>query len=277
MTDLKELSPKTLFTGKQFWFYPLLDSTSEQLRRLLQGENLPTYSYYSNTVGSTLGKDLPEGSLVLTDFQTRGHGQRGSHWHSEPGQNLLFSLLLRPRFLKPDKQFYLNQAIALAIHDSISMLLPQGEVFIKWPNDLIVKGFKLAGILIENSLSANEMRSSIIGVGLNVHQLSFPKELVHVTSLEKEGVKTKRRSLLKNLLESIERRYLQLRQNRFDELRKDYLSVLFRFGEWAPYRLREGTLIEGRFIDLLQSGQLLMEYRDGKQRVFAFKEVEFVY
>ena len=263
--------------GKQFWFYPLLDSTSEQLRRLLRGENSPSCSHYSNAAGSTQGKDLPEGSLVLTDFQTRGHGQRGSHWHSEPGQNLLFSFLLRPRFLKPDKQFYLNQAIALAIHDSISMLLTQGEVFIKWPNDLIVKGRKLAGILIENSLSANEMRSSIIGVGLNVHQLSFPQELAHVTSLEKEGVKTKRRPLLENLLESIERRYLQLRQNRFDELRKDYLSVLFRFGEWAPYRLREGTLIEGRFIDVLQSGQLLMEYRDGKQRVFAFKEVEFVY
>ncbi len=277
MSDLRQLSPKTLFIGKQFWFYPLLDSTSEQLRRLLRGENAPTY--YNSSLTTWLGQnqDLPEGSLVLADFQTRGHGQRGSSWHSEPGLNLLFSFLLRPRLLPPDRQFCLNQAVSLAIYDSIASLFGPGEIHIKWPNDLIARGNKLAGILIENSLSSNKMRHSIIGVGLNVHQLSFPKEVPHVTSLQREGVEVQRRPLLENILESVERRYLQLLQSHFEELRKDYLAALFRFDEWALYRLREGELFEGRFVDVLKSGQLLMEYRDGRQRAFAFKEVAFVY
>ncbi len=262
--------------GQLFWFCPLLDSTSEQLRRLMRGEQI---AYYCSTTPkrSYAEGDLPEGAVVAADFQTHGHGQRDAVWHSEPGQNLLFSFLLRPRFLPPVWQFALNEAVALAVCDAIAPYFEQREVLIKWPNDLILRGKKEAGILIENSLSANTIRHSIIGVGLNVRQTSFPAELKHVTSLRKEGLEVSRNKLLERILESVEQRYLQLRNSDYHQLRKDYLSVLFRFDEWAPYRKKNGTLFEGRIVDVMKSGQLLVEHRNGEQETFAFKEVEFIY
>ena len=117
---------------------------------------------------------LPEGTLILTEDQTRGRGQMGNKWLTEKGKNLTFSIVLYPSFLRPNQHFYLTQFVSIAIQEVIQELLPDKGIKIKWPNDLYVENRKLAGILIENILSGHRIQSSILGIGLNVNQVQFP-------------------------------------------------------------------------------------------------------
>ncbi len=273
MTSLGELNLQTMFVGRHYFLYSVVDSTNRQLRRLMRGEP----SDYVPIKGPTAVARVPEGSVVVADYQTHGHGQQEAVWHSEPGKNLLLSLLLLPRFLEPRRQFALNEAIALSLYDLISPAFEEGSVYIKWPNDLVLHNKKVAGILIQNSLSANEMRSCIAGLGLNVEQLEFPPELPQATSLWREGAKLSRRFLLERFFTALERRYLQLRSGDFAGIRKDYLSALFRFDQVADYRRKDGSTFRGSILGVEPTGRLLIEHESGDIEAFAFKEVEFVY
>src|SRR5690606_3030658 len=100
-------------------------------------------------------REANEGSIVITDHQTKGKGQRGNTWKSQPGQNLMFSLVFRPDFMDISEQFYLNMAVSNSIRRLLQDYVPNIEV--KWPNDLIVSDFgKMGGILIENTFSGKE-------------------------------------------------------------------------------------------------------------------------
>ncbi len=268
MSDIAALNLQTMFVGRHSFYYELIDSTNLELRRLAEGK--------SSATGDGQAAHLPEGTVVIADFQTRGRGQQQSVWQSEAGKNLLLSVLLRPRFLKPPRQFALNEAVSVALHDAVSPEFEQGEVHIKWPNDLLIRGRKAAGILIENSLSANEIRSSLIGLGLNVQQTAFPPGLPQATSLWREGAKVSRRLLLERFLTALEQRYLQLRSGDFAGLRKAYLQALFRYEEWATYKSKDGHTFRGRIRGLEPTGRLLIEREEGGVGVFGFKEVEFL-
>ena len=91
----------------------------------------------------------PEGTIVITKQQSRGRGQHGNSWESEPGKNLTLSLLLKPNFLAVKQQFYLTMAFSLGVCDFLTER-SIGNVKIKWPNDILVNERKVAGILIEN-------------------------------------------------------------------------------------------------------------------------------
>jgi BirA family biotin operon repressor/biotin-[acetyl-CoA-carboxylase] ligase len=111
-----------------------------------------------------------EGTVVITDNQYSGRGQRGNLWISEPGKNLTFSVLLKPN-VRPDQQFVLTQVVALAVADYITT--KTNAVKIKWPNDILVSDKKICGILIESSLSGAVVQFVIAGAGLNINQTVF--------------------------------------------------------------------------------------------------------
>ena len=105
----------------------------------------------------------------MADFQTKGKGQRGKEWQSEPGENLLCSMIVQPTSIRASEQFYLTMAVSLAIYETLIDLGIE-EVQIKWPNDIYVKGKKICGILIESNLSGDRFDNVILGMGLNVNQ-----------------------------------------------------------------------------------------------------------
>src|SRR5882757_1221638 len=106
---------------------------------------------------------LPEGTVVITDNQTAGRGQRGNIWETDPGLNITFSLLLKPGFLAAKNQFRLNMAVSLAVAEGLKRYV-SSEVKLKWPNDIFISNKKIGGILIENQLQGMSLSESIVGV-----------------------------------------------------------------------------------------------------------------
>lgn len=132
-------------------------------------KNLPS----TNTYAVSLLKegDIPEGTIIYTNFQASGRGQMGNTWESEDGKNLLISIIIFPKMIKPAKQFIISKTVSLGIYDFLRRHI--NNVLIKWPNDIYVNNDKIAGILIENSLLNDEIESTIVGIGINVNQQKF--------------------------------------------------------------------------------------------------------
>lgn len=152
--------------------------------------------------------DAPHGTVVVTDRQTAGRGQRGNSWEAEPGANLTFSLLLRPQAIPAARQFELSVIVALEVAACVRRALagtPNApRVCVKWPNDIYVGDRKIAGILIENSLSGSGIERSIAGIGLNVNQRIFVSDAPNPTSIiHYTGTPTPLAPLLETLCASI--------------------------------------------------------------------------
>ena len=120
-------------------------------------------------------------SVVSALEQTKGRGQRGNRWSSQPGENLTFSLVVKDFRIKANEQSAISQATALSLVDLLSR--HEIKARIKWPNDIYAGDEKICGILIENSLKGSEIDWSIIGIGLNVNQTAFPEDLPNPTSM----------------------------------------------------------------------------------------------
>ncbi|WP_281540860.1 biotin--[acetyl-CoA-carboxylase] ligase [Maribacter aestuarii] len=142
------------------------ESTNTFLQRLMRKENLQDFT------------------VVVTENQTRGRGQRDALWESEKGNNLTFSVLKKHLELKTQHQFLISICVSLAVY-SLLIELNLPRVKIKWPNDILSGTLKVCGILIENVLNGQEVKSSVIGIGLNVNQTVFPERL-RATSIKKE-------------------------------------------------------------------------------------------
>ena len=126
-------------------------------------------------------KEQPEGTVVITDYQTAGRGQKGNSWESERGKNLTFSILLHPNHIPPGKQFILSQLISIAI---VGVLKKYDRHFtIKWPNDIYWKEKKIAGMLIEVDLTGSSLSNAIIGIGININQRHFKSDAPNPVSL----------------------------------------------------------------------------------------------
>jgi BirA family biotin operon repressor/biotin-[acetyl-CoA-carboxylase] ligase len=113
--------------------------------------------------------------------QTAGRGQRGNGWSSRRGENLIFSIVLKNPEVPAREQFVINEITSLSVADFLAMHGISARI--KWPNDIYVGKRKICGILIENSLKGMEIDWSIIGIGLNVNQTSFPEDLPNPTSM----------------------------------------------------------------------------------------------
>lgn len=128
---------------------------------------------------SYLSKIRPrEGLVVSADYQSAGRGQLGSHWISSEGLNLTLSILFTPQVLDIDKRFLFNIWISQALVNLLRIKLGEQEIRVKWPNDILVNGKKIAGILIQNNLRGDKLQYVIVGIGINVNEVmktySFP-------------------------------------------------------------------------------------------------------
>jgi BirA family transcriptional regulator, biotin operon repressor / biotin---[acetyl-CoA-carboxylase] ligase len=217
-----------------------------------------------------------EGTVVIAKNQTQGRGQRGNYWASESGKNLTCSILLRPSFLDAGLQFDLTRVVALGITDVLMSILPAQPIHIKWPNDIMVGKKKICGVLIENTLSGNQVSASVVGIGFNLNQSAFGEEAPRAISLAQIlGHETELMLLLHDLCAAIEVRYLQLRAGKTESLRTDYLNRLFRIG--IPMRFTDfKSVFEATIKNVTESGLLVVEDEDGVERKFAMKEIGMV-
>ena len=123
------------------------------------------------------------GLTIVTQSQSEGKGQRGKSWLDAPGQSLLMSIIILPQ-KEINHQFVFNAAVAVAIANVLQNSDQSWDVRIKWPNDIIINAKKAGGILIENILRGSRWTHSVVGLGLNVKQASFPDTLPFATSLK---------------------------------------------------------------------------------------------
>ena len=248
-----KIPANTLFTGQTLVYMPECHSTNVEALKLLQ--NNP---------------QVTEGTVVITDNQTAGRGQRGSTWESDAGKNLTFSVVLKPAFLLAKDQFRLNMAVSLGLFDYVSSQL--ADVKIKWPNDMMIGNHKACGMLIENQISGQQIQHSVVGIGLNVNQDHF--SLPTPTSMFlKKGHTFDLNQALAELLQWMEGRYLQLKAN--IDLRDEYISSLYGRGEKRKYKSGD-EIFEGVITGIDPVGLLEVEV-SGRTKYFDLKQIQMVY
>lgn len=155
----------------------------------------------------------PEGAVVGTEHQTAGRGRHGRAWADAPGLGLLFSLVLRPP-LPPERLGLVSLAAGVAVAEAVTPWVAPAEPRLKWPNDVLLGGRKVAGLLVEGHLTPGSPPTLVLGLGLNVNQSDFPPALAaFATSLAlAAGRLLPRAALLADLLLALERRYDALLQ-----------------------------------------------------------------
>jgi BirA family biotin operon repressor/biotin-[acetyl-CoA-carboxylase] ligase len=246
-----------LFVGQNLLTLKEVDSTNNFLKNLL-----------SNS------KPVPEGTVIMAETQFAGRGQQQNKWHSEPGKNLTFSLLLRPSFLMVNDQFDLVRAISLGVFDALQPLLGDG-LKIKWPNDIYYGDKKLGGMLIENLLQGEQIKNAIIGIGLNINQEHFPGGAGNAVSLKQILQKNyDLRGLLADICNHIEAYYLNLKAGKISFIRETYLNRLYWFNKDARFKAA-GETFNGAIKGVKDNGLLAIQ-RDNKEITYNFKEIEFL-
>lgn len=221
----------------------------------------------TNSYLSQLARENPPGHevVVVAEFQSNGKGQGANSWFSDPGENLLMSVLLYPEFLSASDQFNLSVMTSLAICDLVRSAVK--DPVIKWPNDILVRTGKMAGILIENSIISGRLSHTVIGIGLNVNQGRFPVFPWKATSLAREtGKRYDPAELAADLARILLEKYVLLKERREEMLREAYLEHLYLLDRPAMYRAGE-EVFQGIIRGISPYGELLVE-KKGRVRPY---------
>ena len=251
----------TLFIGKNTLFLLEVESTNTYAMNLLRNVN------------------AIEGTVVHTDRQTRGRGQRGASWNSDAASNITASIILKPSFLSIENSFYLSKISALAVYDVLAEILAESQydIKIKWPNDILVNKRKIAGILIENNFNHLSIQHSVIGVGLNVNQRVFEGLENTVTSLQLlTGRHFERNEVLEKLCIHLEKWYLKLKELKCALIDEHYMQHLFGLNQPMQFADTSEKAFEGTIKDITREGKLSVEMADGRLVDFEVKQVKLL-
>ena len=245
---------QTKWLGRNLLFYDSVGSTNDRVHQLADVLD---------------GKATLHGAVVAADRQTAGKGRRGRVWESPAGANIYFSLLLRPTFA-PDKASMLTLLIAYGVKCGIErqMVSDASQCGIKWPNDVVIDGKKVCGILTEMYLEGNSIDHVIVGVGVNVGKQNFAPELVDkATSLEDAcGQVFDRSRLLADILEVFEEEYESFAA---EDAIADLKFFKEKYNACLVNRDREVCVLDpkGEYRGIARgindTGELLVELQDG--------------
>ena len=201
---------RTKWMGRPVCFHDSLGSTNAQAK--IDAEN-----------------GAESGTLIVADMQTAGRGRRGRSWDSPAGTNVYFTLILKPDF-SPDKASMLTLIMAYAVMRGVEKMLPPSSLSgIKWPNDIVMNGKKICGILTEMSAEQDYIQYVVIGVGVNVRKQDFPQEIAATAaSIEEEcGYSISRSALIADIMAAFEEEYESfLRTMDLSGLREKYNACL---------------------------------------------------
>ena len=235
---------KTNWAGREVCYVPQIDSTN--IRAKILGD-----------------EGAPEGTLVVSDEQLKGRGRRGRDWSSPAGSSIYMTLLLRPD-CHPSKAPGLTLVMALSIAQAVEKITGE-KVGIKWPNDIVMNGKKVCGILTEMSMEADYIQYVVIGAGINVNTDEFPKELEGLaTSLSLEtGRQYLRSEIIASVMEHFEenvKKYFETED--MTNLKEDYEALLLNKDSEVRV-LSPGHEYLAKALGINEKGELLVQKEDG--------------
>lgn len=251
------------------------DRVSALLQTRWLGHSLEVHARLPSTNTEAMARaaaGAPHGAVVLADEQTAGLGRQGRTWHSPPGANLYMSAILRPK-IRPADAPPLSLAAAVGLAAGLTPFLPCPPV-LKWPNDLLVGGRKISGVLVEMSASAGGVNHVVLGVGINVNLLALPEELSALaTSLRLEaGAMLDREEVLASVLNQLEPWIDRL----VDRGPAPIIAAWEERSGWLGRRVtvsRAETSITGVALGLEPSGALRLRLDDGTEKVVVAGDV----
>lgn len=230
-----------------------------------------TNNYAANLLKVSLP---PDGTVITAQLQTNGKGQRGAQWLSNNGDNLLMSIVCYPSFLTQSEPFLLSKIVSLAVAQSIEDFTHL-ETYIKWPNDIIVRDKKIAGILIELNWTDRKMASAIIGIGLNVNQRRFPfskaTAIRQLTGNEELVVEW-----MDRILKHFDRLYLKATSGQSGDIDRLYKHKLYRLFTPTTF-IWKGELVSGTITGVDLQGRLKLMLSGGTEITCDLKEISMEY
>ncbi len=234
-----------------------IDSTNDFLKKMTRDNELQNYT------------------TVVAHEQIKGRGQMGEVWISEPGKNLIASILIKKPLPNYDSLFALNLAISIAVAQTLDEL-NIANINIKWPNDIMAENKKCGGILIENILRNEVEFDSIVGIGLNVNQLNFDN-LPLATSL---ALHTNQSFDIDDLVLKILENIKLLTQNiteDIENLKQKYYKRLFKINVPTAFRTADNNDFMAIIRGIDNAGLLILELESGKTKSFGIKEIKMLY
>ncbi len=256
---------KTKWAGRNILYYDVTDSTNLRIRQA--GD-----------------EGAPHGTLAVADRQTAGRGRRGRAWESPAGSSIYMSVLLRPE-ISPFKASMLTLVMACSVAEGIEKSLRDQKtggaggtlppIQIKWPNDIVLNGKKLAGILTEMSAQVDYINHVTVGVGINVNITEFPEEISRTaTSLHLEcGCTIRRSPIIASIMERLEENYETFLQT------EDLTGLMDRYSAMLVNRGRDVQVIGGKetyqahALGITPIGELVVRRADGREEKINAGEV----
>jgi BirA family transcriptional regulator, biotin operon repressor / biotin---[acetyl-CoA-carboxylase] ligase len=240
--DLRE-GLKTKVIGKRIFAYGELDSTNQTVWQL--GE-----------------QGLPEGTCAFAEHQKKGKGRLGRSWSSPSGENILLSVLLRPS-VEPAAVPRITLAAALAVIRAIEEETGL-RASVKWPNDVLLKGKKLCGILTEMSAEADRVHFVVLGIGLNANSHASDLPAGSTSLSEALGKKIDRLSLAQELLRQLEKYYDKVRKGKAGEICEEWEALSETTGKQVTAKLLNRT-VHGTATGIDPDGALWIRHDNGIQ------------
>lgn len=213
--------------------------------------------------------------VAMAEHQTAGRGQGNNSWESEPGKNLLFSIMAHPASVTPARQFIISMATALALKDVLEQVAGEG-ISIKWPNDIYWHDYKISGTLIETTVCRQGIKRCIIGIGININQDVFhsdapnPVSLRNITRhyMDKDAILHDIINLFCHYMDMVE-------LGKSETIISLYHKALYRKKGFYAYSDSNGVF-DAEITGVGENGRLSLRDRDGRLREYFFKEVKFI-
>lgn len=243
-----------------------MDWNEELLKKKLTGKFFGHRLYYYPETGSTndeayrLGMaGAQEGTVVIAECQTKGKGRLARSWHSPAGSNIYTSVIMRPH-LTPVAAPQISLVAGVAVAETLNNYCP-GKVQLKWPNDVLVNGKKICGILAQMKTAGENVDFVVVGIGINVNigENHFPEEIREIaTSVSSEtGRKISREDLIISLYENLAKWYKKLLQNGFAAVKEKWLGLAPMIGQDVQVMFLNEK-VSGKALDLDDDGALIV-------------------
>ena len=238
----------TTWAGQEIYYYDVTDSTNIRAKELAE-------------------EGHPSGTLVVADRQEAGRGRRGRSWDSPSGTGIFMTLLLKPE-MNPNHASMLTLVAAMAVARAISKCAGT-EALIKWPNDIVIGGKKICGILTEMSAQFDFINHIVIGIGINVHNEHFPEEIAETAGsiFLQTGKRIRRAELIEQILEQFEHYYaIFMETEDLSGLVREYNSILVNMNKSVRV-LDPKEPFEGKARGITKKGELIVDTWESRKMV----------
>jgi BirA family transcriptional regulator, biotin operon repressor / biotin---[acetyl-CoA-carboxylase] ligase len=240
----------------------------QNLRKGRFGSDLRFFEQVASTnlIAADLAREnVPEGTVVLAESQTQGRGRNNHSWYSPPGVNLYFTIILYP---PSERLHYLPYIVALSVSNSLNDLRIPCDL--KWPNDILIDGKKVAGILIQTSMEENRLQFALSGIGINVNASNFPAEISSTAGSVRDrlGRDVERENLLASILSEFEQLYARISSMKWSDLAA-MVSQHSSYVQGCEVQIeQQGKTIYGTTAGLDSMGGLIVRTESGTESFY---------